>query len=294
MQRQTRRYRSPFTLAVSILLALLLSACGPDATQPAAPSLTPTATLPPTATEVGQPTASPTTPPEASSGTEDDASPTPQTEAPGDTQAAGGACYTRYFPIRLDSTWRYRIEATATDPSEYTIRYEDITDDDFTVLQDFPMFSSQVRWICSGQGLIATDYANISLQNMEGFTFETIDFEGVTLPPSGQWQVGESWTSTYTLKASGGAMGQTIETEMTVATQNEIAAVEEVSVPAGTYPEAYRVTTTAQMTINLPGAGASVSQFAYNTWYVADVGMVRQNSVSDEAPYTIQLLSVTN
>jgi hypothetical protein len=64
----------------------------------------------------------------------------------------------------------------------------------FTAVQIFPEFSSEVRWNCTEQGLLSSEYAKLNL-NMPGVQFETVDFSGVTLPPADQWQIGTSWES---------------------------------------------------------------------------------------------------
>jgi len=268
-----------------VILALLLSACGGGD----APAQEPPTEAPPTAVPAS-PTETPVPP--ATDTPVVEPTPEPPTPAP-EAAAASGPCYTPYFPVLPDTTWRYRVESSAAEPTEFTIYYEDISGDVFTVVQTFPDFTTKVRWQCSERGMISTEYANFTFEGMmEGFSFETVDFEGISLPPAGQWQVGNTWDNSYTIKVSGDVEGQTFDTQMAVQTQSQIEAVEEVTVPAGTYPEAYKVKSTGSMTLQMGGAGATDIGVSYSTWYVEDVGMVKQVSNDDPGTSTVELVSM--
>jgi hypothetical protein len=218
------------------------------------------------------PTAVPTDEPEPASG--------------GEGAVTGGPCFNSFFPIRAGTTWRYRINQTES-PVEYTMAYEDITGDAFTVLQAFENLTTETvedvtmesRWQCTETGLLSSEFASISLAQMPDFTFETLDYGGVTLPPADQMAVGATWESTYTINTAYTVEGMDVSVQMEVMLQNEVAAVEQVTVQAGTYPEAYRVDSSGTMQISAnAGVSAMDIPFSYSIWYVEGVGMVKQTS----------------
>jgi hypothetical protein len=262
-------------------LAILMLACGfspvlkqatPEPARPPAAGPTQTALLPTI------------TPPPSE---EPSATPAP-------TQAAtrvGDACYSPYYPIRSDTTWLYRTQASGAATSDYSMTYKDITPSSFTAVQTFSEFSSEVRWMCTEQGLISSEYAQLNLANLPGFEFETLDVTGATLPPAERWEVGTAWDSKYQLKATADIQGVSVESQFEITMQNRIAAQEPVGVPAGSYPDALRVDSTARMVIDAAGRSTEVN-LSFSNWYVQDAGLVKSASADPSAAFVLELLSV--
>jgi len=169
--------------------------------------------------------------------------------------------------------------------------YKDITPSSFTAVQTFSEFSSEVRWKCTEQGLISSEYAQLSLANVPGFEFETLDVTGATLPPVERWEVGAAWDSNYRVVATTDIRGVGVESQFEITMQNRIAAQEPVGVPAGSYPDALRVDSTARMVIDAAGSSTEVD-LSFSNWYVQDVGLVKSASADPNAAFVMELLWV--
>ena len=295
-----------------VVLAALMVACvtPPTPTSPPPASPPPTATSstspPPTATSFTSPLPTSTsTPPTSSLSTP--VSPVDTPVPPTATSAASlssggivpeatGACFHPYYPIRSDTTWRYRTRGPAGATAEFSITYGDITQDGFTVRQTFPDLTTEARWTCTEEGLISSEFASFSLPRMPGFELETFDHAGVGLPPADQWKIGTTWDSSYTVNAEATLAGMAVDSKANIAMRNRIAAIEEVTVPAGTYPQAFRVDLTGTMTISAFAARVSDMSrkidFDASQWYVEGVGLVKSASDGPMGAFVLELMSV--
>ena len=95
-------------------------------------------------------------------------------------------------------------------------------------------------------------------------------------------EIGYTWTSTYTLSAEVNLEGFSQTMQIQVSIDHTISAIEAVTVPAGTFPEAYRVDSTGsiEMLMIMGESSNPLSSFAFNfsTWYVEGLGMVKSSS----------------
>jgi hypothetical protein len=124
--------------------------------------------------------------------------------------------------------------------------------------------------------------------------FETLEWEGETLPAPELMQIGYTWTSTYALSAEINLEGFSQTMEVQVSIDHEIGAIEEVTVPAGTFPEAYRVDSTGniKMLMMMGESSNPLSNFEFNfsTWYVEGLGMVQSGSEFSGFSSTTELI----
>ena len=68
-----------------------------------------------------------------------------------------------------------------------------------------------------------------------------------------KWQVGYSWNTEYVIKVSF-TIGETVfEGQGNMTVTNTIAAIESVTVPAGTYNDAFKVDVSGNMIMNIMG-----------------------------------------
>lgn len=197
------------------------------------------------------------------------------------------ACYHPFFPIIDGATWTFQSSLD----SGYTLRVDETGEDTFTLTQimDDEDTEFTVDWYCSDEGLLRGTFAQADLLKQttseEGtpeLVFETLEWEGETLPAPDQMQLGHAWTSNYTLSAELNLEGFSQTMEVKVSVDHEISAVEEVTVPAGTFPQAYRVDSTGTIEM-IMGFGELTTPFSgfefnYSTWYVEGVGMVKSGS----------------
>ena len=121
--------------------------------------------------------------------------------------------------------------------------------------------------------------------------FQTVDVTGLALPSEPNWQVGFSWDTGYKLKLIITADENTLESEGEAVMTNTIAAIESVTVPAGTYPNAYRVDVTSTMNILLFGTQSEIP-LNYSNWFVKDIGMVKSSFGDSPIPVEVELISI--
>jgi hypothetical protein len=201
------------------------------------------------------------------------------------------ACYNAFLPINQEVVWRYFSSYTGEAPTEFTIAITDVTDEGVTSTMTFPEFSSTVHWHCGPDGLFSSEFAQFTIAMMPGTQFETLSYEGVTLPAENLWTVGYTWSSGYEIKAHLVIEGTGMSSTATATFSNRIIAIEEVTVPAGTYPDAYRVETSGTLSLNLAGMTID-SPIETTTWYVKNVGMVKSVSVDEAGTSSIELTAI--
>jgi hypothetical protein len=152
---------------------------------------------------------------------------------------------------------------------------------------------------CSPGGLLQGDFAQINLfgdssEDAPEIKFETVEWTGETLPAIDVMEVGYAWTATYTLQGEFNIEGMQSTADATVVIDYVIAAIEEVTVPAGTFPQAYRVDSTSDIEISL-GMGESAMPFSGNNfsssiWYVEGIGLVKSQDTFETFSSGIELI----
>lgn len=192
-------------------------------------------------------------------------------------------CYHPFFPITEGASWTYQMSTGES----YSMTVTNVTEEAFTLTQDFDNSDliMTVDWFCSDDGLLVGDFAQVDFLNQSGgedgaeMTFDTLSWEGETLPAEDLFEVGYEWTATYNLKGDVNMEGIEGTAEATVAINYIIAAVEEVTVQAGTFPQAYRVDSDGEISMTMVYNGASLPltgvNFGSSTWYVEGLGLVK-------------------
>ena len=208
-------------------------------------------------------------------------------------------CYNPYVPLKPGVVWTYEILHTGqSEATEFTVSQEKVDSDTFIVTQSFPGNNSEYtwKWKCTGDGIIQDEYAGVKSSNMpEGIEFNTIEFKGVTYPPADEWQIGKIWSMDYTISSQTDTESGKPTYEGHVIIDNEIAAMESVEVPAGIYKDALRVDTIFKEDggYEIQGISQDINiDLEIATWYVKDVGWVKQVSGPENANSTTVLLSM--
>ena len=201
-------------------------------------------------------------------------------------------CHSVFFPVNQETTWTYQADYDG-DVTVYTIEISDITDESITSTMTMPEFSSTVLWYCGEDGLFSTDFAqfNFPVEMGDMLDIETVSYEGLTLPDEDLWEVGYTWDMSFEINMKFSIEGMEFETNAVADLTHVIAAVETVTVPAGTFNEAYRVEQTGTIMITSMGVELP-APVNTSTWYVRDVGMVKTVSVDEYGTSTTVLLSV--
>ena len=118
------------------------------------------------------------------------------------------ACYHPFLPVIDGATWTY----SEIMESDYTLTMKIIDENTFIMDQelhdDGTIFS--VEWFCSEDGLLQGTFADVDLfgnstdfEDMD-LSFETLNWEGQTLPDADLIEVGYTWTASYTLSSEMG------------------------------------------------------------------------------------------
>ncbi len=207
------------------------------------------------------------------------------TETPEEVQMdSNSLCYHPYFPIVDGASWTY----DAGIEEDYTLRIEETGEDSFKMIQEMldEDLVYTVDWYCSQDGILRGSFGQLDLINQAAseedtpeFIFETLEWEGETLPSPELLENGYTWTSFYRLSANLELQGFSQSAETEVIIDHEIAGIDEVTVPAGTFPEAIRVDSDGQINMSLimgeSKSPISSFDFTYSTWYVEGLGMVK-------------------
>jgi hypothetical protein len=201
-----------------------------------------------------------------------------------------GTCYNPFNPVMEGKVWKYTIVSGDT-TSTMDISYKDVTTSSFTSVQQFPDISTEVQWTCGPDGLLSSQFANMSIAQVPDLKFETVEVNGVLVPTEDKWQVGYSWNTEYVIKVSFTSGETAFEGQGNMAVTNTISAVESVTVPSGTYSDAYKVDISGNMVMNIMGTESTLP-LTYSTWYVKNVGMVKSASVDPTLAYTVELASL--
>jgi len=209
------------------------------------------------------------------------------------------ACYHPFFPIVDGAFWAYQSNFD----DGYTLRIDKTSHDTFTMIQEMENGEEiyTVDWYCSDDGLLNGTFAQFDLMDQAedgedvDFSFETLEWEGQTLPAPELMTLGYTWTSSYKLSGDANISELTTTLSANVTIEYTIAAIEAVTVPAGTFPEAYRVDSVGviEMILSLGETTQpfSMTDFTYSTWYVEGVGMVKSSNDASIAQVDIELVA---
>jgi hypothetical protein len=201
-----------------------------------------------------------------------------------------GSCYNPFNPVMEGKVWKYSL-VSGDVTSTLEISYKDVTASSFTSVQKFPDISTEVQWMCGPDGLISSQFANMSIAQVPDLKFETVEVNGVLVPTEDKWQVGYAWNTEYVINVSFTSGESAFEGQGNMSVTNTISAVEPVTVPSGTYNEAYKVNVSGNMLMNLMGTESTIP-LTYTTWYVKNVGMVKSASLDPTLTYSMELASL--
>lgn len=248
-------------ISVVIIVLFLLVACNSAPSEEATlVSPTASATYPPPATATIEPTPSP----------EEVYMPLPT-----------GACGHPYFPAIEDRTLTYLNKREGRE-TVTSISFVDVNQSAFAIeVKQGPDVSKLVPWSCTSNGLLSPDF-------IENYTaallFELVEPEtsGITMIAADKMILGSTWTTLYTVHDMG-----SVETaagvpyfDQELQLNHEVASKEHVSTTLADYPESYRVDTEGYykiaITLGNDVIREAVAPVEFNSWYVENIGLVRQ------------------
>ena len=201
-----------------------------------------------------------------------------------------GDCYNPFNPVMEGKVWKYAMVSNDV-TSTLDISYKDVTSSTFTSVQQLPDISTEIQWTCSPDGLISSEFANMSIAQIPNLTFETLEVKGVVFPKDNLWQVGYSWNTKYLIKVKFTSGDTSFEGEGNLVVANTIAAIEPLIVAAGSYSDAFRVDATGNFKMSIMGVENNLP-IVFSNWYVKDIGMVKSASTDPTLTYSMELTAL--
>ncbi len=188
-----------------------------------------------------------------------------------------GLCFNPYYPAVVDASYAYQVTGTRDWVQIHTIT--EMSEEGFKeeVVQD--LVTHIYQWECLPEGLVNTYGGVMTTENDTVHTAS--DTEGITIPSS--ISLGDTWTQTSELTSSDG-MGEG-ELKRSVTLHRSAAAIETVTVPAGTF-EAIRVDYDLEMHAAMETSDGHTLPFAIDSsagseWYVKDIGLIKKTAGVD-------------
>ncbi len=210
--------------------------------------------------------------------------------SPAASQAAN-LCQNSFHPVSPNAQWTYTITGLGGDPNglPYNMTITNITPNSFTEHRQFPDGAADTNWVCTPDGLAATQPIDVTTAGRGTVQVQTQQYSGVTLPPVERWTTGATWTNSYRVKGQMQTAIMAMSGDATIDVQNKIAGKESVVVAAGTY-DALRVDSTApaQLSLSLGIFGVPMTfNLVGSSWYVQDIGLVKSTLVVQGQPISI-------
>ena len=220
-------------------------------------------------------------------------------ETPDDAQEAeetwyNGICENAYFPVKEGVFRKYEVNSPS-DSYEYVTSFLNIASS-FMEKIESSVFNADINWTCLLEGLIQSEYSALMLEeDDEGMEFATESYEGITIPSGDKWNTGYKWDTGYKVKTTITVEGERMSFDGDIIIKNEIVSMEAVTVPAGTFPEAYKVNSAKSMNISADMGGITMKFDVFTdilSWYAENTGLVKQTSRAKCGTTTVELLSL--
>lgn len=201
-----------------------------------------------------------------------------------------GACDNVFFPLDAERTMVYQFESSQGS-GEYQMRFTDIRSDGFTSVLAIEDSSVEIDWTCTEGGLVSSEFSNFSLIDSPEFNVKTLDVSGILLPDADLMVEGYRWDISYTVEVEIPSLGSDATFEGEIQMTNTLTTIESVTVPIGTYDQAYRVDSEGVLTMTAFGVENEVPMGNTN-WYVRDVGLVKSVADIENQAYEMVLVAV--
>ncbi|MCL4543334.1 MAG: hypothetical protein M1118_01850 [Chloroflexi bacterium] len=207
--------------------------------------------------------------------------------------AASTGCDNLYYPIKPGETWVYRYTSGAL---ELTETVSDITANSFIL--HYAMGASTlpgaIRWTCGSGGLTSGDFnPGGAPSGPTQLAFQIVRVTGISIPAPDKWLAGAAWRTTYDVKVQMSTPGGKMSGTGKITVSYKIVAKDNVTVPAGTFA-AWKVADIIAENLTMKANGRTMP-FVINApgtvWYVAHVGMVKNEAKTPAGVTTVELVS---
>lgn len=212
-----------------------------------------------------------------------------------------GYCAHPYFPAIEGRKLSYRSESL--EHPEFTIEFVDVSEEAFAIQVDMKLdtgkdLSVDFNWTCSPEGILSL-YFWEGLTGIQGLLFDMQEASGITLIGASKMVLGAKWTTEYSIHDPGSVEtpAGVLNLDTTVRLDHTVVEIEPISVIADDYSESYRVDTVGTYKISLSLGNEvmkeEVIDLFYKTWYVENIGIVRQEFVKGWSFEPSDAISVT-
>ena len=213
-----------------------------------------------------------------------------------------GPCYNPYFPVIEDRVMVYqnRMEEAVGWESTHEFSFENVSNESFTQVFRYEEMDTEgnpvtgdlveigITWACTEEGLLQQEFNFFSIEPLDGtvdIEYDTVSFDGVSFPSEADFTVGSSWEADYSILMETTVEGITVSSEVEIHQVSTAVGFEPVSVAYGDFDEALRVDTQREMVMTAQtedGTAFTIDTLSTeSTWYVKDIGMVKQTSSQD-------------
>lgn len=198
-----------------------------------------------------------------------------------------GDCAHPYFPAIEGRILRY--ESESLEYPKYSVEFVDVSEKAFATqiavrLDNGRDLSVVTLWECTPEGLLSRYFVE-GLTGIQGLRFDMQEASGITLLGASKLVLGTEWSTEYSIITPGSVetAAGVLSDGVHVKLDHAVVKIEPISVVAGNYPESYRVSTVGTYTLFLSLGDEIVQEetidLSYDTWYVENIGLVRQEFI---------------
>jgi hypothetical protein len=210
--------------------------------------------------------------------------PTPPVSAP-----ASGGCANAYFPVSSGNNWSYSSTGSTLGAYTNTWTITDLSDTGFTINDQSSLGTGTtaiIKWECQDGKIAALDAGASSLSlstSKYKLTSNSITAKGYNIPST--FNTGDTWSETVTINGTVVTSTRSMDSQIVSKVDCSAVGTDSVSVPAGTFNNAAKVTCTNTVAVSVLLKGTPIPAEApkivnITDWYAKGVGLVKSVKVN--------------
>ncbi len=203
--------------------------------------------------------------------------------------SGSGGCANAYFPVSSGNNWSYSSTGSVLGAYTYTWTITDLSNTGFTTNDQSSLGTGTtaiIKWKCQDGKIAALDAGASSLSlstSKYTMTSNTITAEGYNIPST--FHTGDTWSETVTVNGTVVTSTRSMDSQIVSKVDCSAVGTDSVTVPAGTFNNAAKVTCTNTVAVSVLLKGTPVPAEApktvnINDWYAKGVGLVKSVKVN--------------